>query len=365
MGFNVKKVLVLYTGGTIGMVKNNNGVYSPIPNEFGNKVKTLDELNDEKLLNIIYKTKIPTDVFAIRDALKTGIILYSIIEYETLIDSSNMTAQHWIQIAKNIGDYYQSYDAFVVLQGTDTLAYTASALSFLLENLKKTVVVTGSQIPIFESRSDAKDNFISSLVFAARYNIPEVCVCFGNKLMRGNRTYKISSSQLNAFKSPNYPNLGEVGIDYKLFKEFVRQPTSSAPLIVHQNLESKILLQPFFPMLSTQILEAVLESDIKGVVLLSYGGGNIPSHGQYLNLLQKAVKKEVLIVNITQCMQGSVLPIYECGKNLENIGVISGYDMTAEAALTKLSFVLVQHHLSYEEKIKMMTTDLRGELSYN
>ncbi|KAJ8939635.1 hypothetical protein NQ314_011055, partial [Rhamnusium bicolor] len=203
-------------------------------------------------------------------------LIYEIVEYNPLLDSSNMSCKEWNRIAKDIVSNYNKFDGFVVVHGTDTMAYTSSALSFMLEGLGKPVVITGSQIPIFETRSDAKDNFLSSLIIAGSYDIPEVCVFFANKLFRGNRTAKISSYEFDAFDSPNYHTLADVGIDVK--KSYLTPPT-------------------------------------QGLVIQSYGTGNLPSNRlDILRVLKDAVERNILIINITQCTRGAVCSSYECGK---------------------------------------------------
>ncbi|XP_065167513.1 L-asparaginase isoform X2 [Atheta coriaria] len=367
-GDESRKVLVLYTGGTIGMMRNVDGVYSPAPNAFKQKIHSLPELHDEFLAKKLYDGNVPEGHYVVNGAPSTkNVITYMIKEYNPLLDSSNMSIDDWTRIATDIYQSYHDYDSFVVLHGTDTLSYTASALSFILEGLNKTVVVTGSQIPIFEQRSDAKDNFHSALVFAACYNIPEVCVCFANQLFRGNRTLKSSSNMLNAFSSPNYPCLGKVGISYKVHKEYILKPEySNFDLKLHNTMNHNVGILNIFPTITATMLEGFLGSTprMEGVIFQSYGIGNIPTANEDLmDVLRCAVQNGVIIVNVTQCIQGTVAATYETGKALEEIGIIPGYDMTCTAALAKLSYVLGLKHLTLPEKKKLMTTNLRGELT--
>lgn len=291
-------------------------------------------------------------------------VVYTISEYDPILDSSNMTMEDWVRIAEDIKQSYEFFDGFVILHGTDTLSYTASALSFMLENLGKTVIITGSQIPIFETRTDGKDNLTSALIIAGNYVIPEVCVFFGALLLRGNRTIKISSNSLDAFDTPNVPCLAKVGINVDVDYRLIFRPCSVDKFTVHTKLDENVGLLRIFPSISALTIRAFLQAPMKGVVLQTFGAGNVPSNREDLvKELKDATERGVIIVNCTQCTSGAVSGIYETGRLLFDCGVISGSDMTPEAALTKLSYVLSKDEWSLDTKRKMMQSNLRGELS--
>lgn len=367
VGRNERRVLVLYTGGTIGMVKNRDGVLIPQKNAFENLIRGYPQLHDSMYWrHKLREADFDTSFLVLPEAKEIDLrICYKIIEYDTLLDSSNMTEVEWIQIAEDIMKYYEQYDGFVVLHGTDTLSYTASALSFMFENIGKAIVFTGSQIPIFEPRSDGTDNFVSSLLIAGGLNIPEVTVFFGSKLFRGNRTSKISVNNLYAFDSPNCVPLVEVGIDLEVNKKAIFKPTVIEKCHLHAKMSKNVGLLRIFPSLSPSVIKAFCQPPIEGVVLESYGAGNIPSNrDDVFNEIEAAVKRGVIFVNITQCTRGSIVtPLYETGRLIAKCGVIPGYDMTPEAALTKLSYVLSKSELTYQQKIEMMVTNIRGELT--
>ncbi|CAH1998532.1 unnamed protein product [Acanthoscelides obtectus] len=367
----LKKVLVIYVGGTIGMQKNDDGVYSPVANTFLHKVKYHSEMHDADLAKQYFPHLKENELVLPVDSKTMILTIYEIVEYVPLLDSSNMGCKEWIRIAKDIERYYESYDGFIILHGTDTLAFTASALSFMLEGLRKPVIVTGSQIPIFETRSDAKDNFLSSLILASYGRVPEVCVFFASKLYRGNRVTKMSSDELEAFGSPNYNTLADVGIDVKFNDHYIRQVSPTryfAPII---DLNPNVGILAFFPtmtcnMVNDHCLEAFLQPPVQGLVIQTYGAGNLPSSRKDLmDVLRNAVKRRILIVNVTQCSRGTVQADYETGKVLQDMGIILGADMTAEAAYTKLIFVLGLPELSFETRVKLMKSDLRGEMTVN
>lgn len=363
---NDRRVLVIYTGGTIGMVCNEEGVLAPQKNLFEGLIREFPQLHDPALWE--QRTHDPTFDRSFLILPKTNDtslrIFYKIQEYENLLDSSNMSEEDWIFLAEDIKKYYEQYDGFVVLHGTDTLSYTASALSFMFENLGKGIVITGSQIPIFEPRSDGVDNFVSSLLIAGGLNIPEVTVFFGSKLYRGNRTRKVSATHLHAFDSPNCVPIVEVGLEMEVNKAAIFKPNTIEKFHVHARMSKNVGLLRIFPSISIAVVKAFCQPPIEGMVLECYGAGNIPiNRDDVLNVLAEAVKRGVILIVITQCNTGSVAALYETGQLMAKYGVVSGFDMTPEAALTKLSYVLTKTELSYKEKTEMMMKNIRGELT--
>ena len=285
-------------------------------------------------------------------------------EYDEIIDSSNCTPSHWNDIAEDIAAHYDDYDGFVILHGTDTMAYSASALSFILEDLQKPVIFTGSQIPFEQVRSDARDNLIGALQLATNEDIHEVGVYFHNHLYRGNRTSKIDSSGFSAFQSPNYPTLATVGIDITLNKSALLNTSSSSfgtmPLIE----PAEVGTVQVFPGMTGRLLRNYLQQPVRGLVLMTYGSGNIPSHDtQLIKEIEMACQRGIVIVNCTQCLKGRVnMTTYETGSILADAGVVNAQDMTIEACVTKLSWLLSRH--SDPATIRdMMAADLRGELT--
>ena len=290
--------------------------------------------------------------------------LYDIREYKPLLDSSNMTPDDWLKIAEDIATHYTSYDGFVVLHGTDTMAYTASALPFMLQGIQKPVIITGAQIPLCEVRNDARENLITAMLIAANFAIPEVCLCFGSKLLRGNRAVKVDAEGLDAFDSPNFPALGTVGIEIKINWDLVKPPYKRAKTVkVKPMRESPVAVLRLFPGISADIVNNVLQPPIKGLVLETYGIGNGSEDAGLLNAFKAASDSGVVIVNCTQCFKGSVnMEDYATGAALAEAGVISGYDMTVEAALAKMAY-LFSRNLPLEAIKENMQTNLQGELS--
>jgi L-asparaginase len=290
---------------------------------------------------------------------------YTIHQYDPLLDSPNMTPVDWTNIGRDICRNYDDYDGFIVLHGTDTMAYTASALAFILADLDKPVILTGSQIPLCEIRNDAQDNLITSLLIAANEAIPEVCLYFDSHLFRGCRVVKVNASGFDAFDSPNFPPLAKAGTHINVNKRLVHQqaPTSGACLqpIAETAVVGALRL---FPGISANMVENILQPPLRGLVLETYGSGNAPTNDrQFLDALAEAAGRGIVIVDCTQCLRGTVnLTQYATGSALADAGVISGYDMTAEAALTKLAFLLSQD-LPVDEIKKLMREDLRGELT--
>lgn len=286
-------------------------------------------------------------------------------QFDPIIDSSDMNAGVWIRLADLIGQQYDKYDGFVVLHGTDTMSYTASALSFLLEDLSKPVIITGSQLPLGMIRTDGRENIISAIEIAANEQVAigEVCIFFENKLFRGNRTTKFNAEHFEAFYSGNYPSLAKVGINI-IYKQHLLRPLSNKTLKVYNKMCDNVIIVKVHPALRQEYLEAFLAVEgLKGVVLETYGSGNAPTSSWFINAIKKAIDKGVIVLNVTQCKAGSVvMGHYEASMELLNIGVVSGGDITTEAALAKLMFVLANYN-SKEERIRMLNSDMRGEIT--
>ena len=288
---------------------------------------------------------------------------YTIHEYAPLIDSSNMAPKDWQQIADDIRDNYDKYDGFVILHGTDTMAYTASALSFMLENLAKPVIVTGSQIPLAELRSDGQANLLNALHIAAYHPINEVTLFFSNKLMRGNRSTKSHADGFNAFTSPNLPPLLEAGINIQTNESLLLNEETQGEFCVHNITPQPIGVITMYPGISHEVIRNTLLQPVNAMILLTFGVGNAPQNPELLAQLKDASDRGVIVVNLTQCLAGKVnMGGYATGCALAESGVISGYDMTPEAALAKLHYLLSKK-LSYQEVKKQMQQVLRGEMS--
>lgn len=356
---DLKKVVVLYVGGTMGMKKNHRGVYAPVHDIFLAKMKSSPELHDPELAKLY---SIKDDEMITQSTLHNQVIVYQFREYQPLLDSSNLTPKEWILIAKRIEENYNAFDGVVLLTGTDTMAYTASILSFMFKNLQKPVVLTGSQIPIFDQPSDAKNHILSSLIFASCYDIPEVCVFFETKLMRGNRVRKTQSSHVDAFDSPNYHYLAETGFYTRVHRNYIYPKPEKGPLTVFTDLCERVGILFMFPTITENQLLSFLEPTLEGLVLMAYGAGNIPSRRKdLLAVLKNAVDRGVTVVLVSQCLQGPVTFVYEAGKCLEDVGVISCYDMTVEAAFAKLTVVCGMTKKP-EERAQLMKQNLRGEM---
>lgn len=336
------KILLIYTGGTIGMKKDfETGALKAF-----NFSKLLQRIPELKLLDCEIET----------------------ISFEKPIDSSNMNPEKWADIATIIEDNYSSYDGFVVLHGSDTMSYSASALSFMLENLSKPVVFTGSQLPIGDLRTDAKENLITAIQIASlRENgnpvISEVCLYFEYKLYRGNRTTKTNAEHFNAFISPNYPHLIESGVHLKINKELFLPLKKELKLKVHKTLDTNVVIVKMFPGMSETVLAAIFNiSNLKGIVLETYGAGNAPTEDWFIRLLTQAIQNGIQVVNVTQCSAGSVnMGQYETSSAMKKIGVISGKDITTEAAITKLMYLL-GHTIVQNDFKTVFETALRGEI---
>ncbi len=291
---------------------------------------------------------------------------FEIIEYDPLLDSANFTPRDWLRIARDIIRYYDQYDAFLILHGTDTMAYTASALPFMLPGLDKNVILTGSQLPLCLRRNDARGNLITAMIVAGEYEVPEVCVLFGSVLLRGCRSTKISASSFDSFASPNASPLATIGTRIRVYPERIRFPSRTAdrPLQVLPITATDVATVRLFPGLDAAILDNVLQTPLRGLVLESYGSGNGPSvDRQFLKVLRQAVARGVVIVNLSQCRHGSVSQKdYATGRALHDAGVISGGDMTVEAALAKLMFLFGQYP-DVESVKREIGCDLVGEIT--
>ncbi|KAH8295471.1 hypothetical protein KR018_011489 [Drosophila ironensis] len=352
-------VHVIYVGGTIGMVKNECGDLEAVPQALREVLFNCPTFND-KSVQVCDFMAIP----AYRNSKKR--VLYDLVELSPLVDSSCMDMEDWQKIAVEISRTVDEYEGFVVLHGTDTMAYTASALAFMLENLTKPVVVTGAQLPIFEPRSDGRDNLLGSILIAGMYNIPEVMVFFGNKIMRGCRTTKVSSDSFNAIDSPNIAPLGKLHMDLELNSRMIFRPCCIQKFSLQCELEKNVGMLRMYPGITAQTLREALKQPIKGMVLQTYGSGNFPFNREDLmDVLRDAVDRGVLIVNISQCLTGMVAFTYATGRALCSIGVVTGSDMTQEAAFTKLAYVLAKPQWDLCNKKKVMLLSLRGELTTN
>lgn len=336
------KILIIYTGGTIGMISD------PITG-------ALQPFNFEQLVNHIPSLK------------KFGYQIDN-MSFEKPIDSSDINPEVWIKLSKIIKSNHNNYDGFVILHGTDTMAYSASALSFMLENLHKPVIFTGSQLPLETLRTDGKENIITAIEIAAalkegKPTVPEVCIYFETKLYRGNRTRKYNAKHFDAFESPNYPSLAQAGINIVYNYEAIHYTAQKKIIKIHTKLDTNVVVLKIFPGINQEIVSAITQcKSVKAIILESFGSGNAPTSSWFINTLKEAIDRGVIILNITQCNAGSVeMGLYQTGVTLEKIGVVSGYDMTTEAAITKLMFLLGQN-LQQNEIKYYLNTSIAGEL---
>lgn len=359
------RVLVINTGGTIGMTLHDN-VLAPKANSFVQSLRKLPILHDELYAQqtCLYEYYGSENSLVLPLSKDNKRIIYNIVEYSPLLDSSNMTTDDWGRFGKDIEKNYENYDGFVILHGTDTMAYTASALSFMCEHLGKPIILTGSQVPIYEMRNDGRDNLLGALLIAGQFVIPEVCLYFYNKLYRGNRVTKVDAGSFNAFSSPNLPPLVVAEVDITINWDTVWRANTTAKFHVSTELNRNVGLLRLFPGITSATVRAFLQPPMEGVVLETYGSGNAPDNRpDLLNELKKATDSGVIIINCTQCLRGTVSASYNTGKVLMDAGLIAGGDMTPEAALSKLSYVLAKKDITLEAKKKMMAQNLRGEMT--
>lgn len=334
-----KRIYIAYTGGTIGMKASKNG-YIPVKGHLTESINAMPDFHRDEMPE------------------------FTIHEYQPLIDSSNMTPADWQRIADDIHQNYDDYDGFVVLHGTDTMAYTSSALSFMFENLSKPIIVTGSQIPFSQLRSDGQVNLLNSLFIAANYPISEVGLFFNNRLFRGNRSIKAYADGFNAFDSPNMAPLLEAGINIKILSGNISKSADNNVKL------SSITPQPIgvvhlYPGISSELIKNIIKQPVKALIIRSYGVGNAPQDKALLDCLAEANDKGIIIVNCSQCIKGTVnMDGYATGVSLSQCGVISGADMTLEATLTKLHYLLSQN-FSLAVIRQKLQENLRGELTTN
>ena len=338
------RVLLIYTGGTIGMGKNpETGALEPL--DFNHLIAQIPEFS----------------------SIPTGIEVY---QFTPPIDSSDMTPTLWAQLVKIISEKYDNYDGFVILHGTDTMAFTASALSFMLENLTKPVILTGSQLPIGQLRTDGKENLVTSIEIAAAHHqdgtpiVPEVCIYFSGRLLRGNRSTKMNADGFNAFDSFNYPHLADAGISIIYHEEYVLHPDYNKTLIPHYDTDPNVVVFTLFPGIQDKIVRHMLEvPQLRGIVMRTYGSGNAPQRPWLLKMLKEASDKGINIINISQCAAGTVeMARYDTGYQLKNAGVISGFDSTVECAVAKL--MCLQGKYQDPEVVRiMMNQNICGEIT--
>lgn len=340
----MNKVLLIYTGGTIGMGKNiHTGALEPL--DFNHLVESMPEFK----------------------LIKTNIDVY---QFTPPIDSSDMAPSKWAHLVRIIARNYDDYDGFVVLHGTDTMSYTASALSFMLENLTKPVILTGSQLPMGQLRTDGKENLVTSIELAAlkdangHARVPEVSIYFSGQLIRGNRSTKINADGFHAFESFNYPHLCDAGVGFAFHDHHILQPDFTKPMVPHLTMDPNVVVFSLFPGVQEHIVRNVLQAkEIRGIVMRTFGCGNAPQTPWLTHTLKEASMRGIVVVNISQCVAGSVeMARYDTGCQLKQHGVVSGYDSTVEAAVTKLMCLLARHNDPHTIR-HLMNCSLAGEIS--
>ena len=340
------RVLLIYTGGTIGMGRNP-------------KTDALEPLDFNHLIENLPEFK----------SITTQVDVY---QFTPAIDSSDMNPRLWAHIVRIIAEQYEKYDGFVVLHGTDTMAFTASALSYMLENLTKPVILTGSQLPISQLRTDGKENLVTSIEIASAYHqdgtpiVPEVCIYFSGKLLRGNRSTKINADGFNAFDSFNYPHLADAGVNIVYHEEYILKPDYTKPMKPHFVMDPNVVVFTLFPGIQENIVRHILDApELRSIVMRTYGSGNAPQKPWLMHLLKQATEHGINIVNISQCAAGTVeMARYDNGYQLKNAGVISGYDATVESTVTKLMH-LQGHYTDWRIIRNLMNHPMRGEFTQN
>ena len=340
---NEEGILLIYTGGTIGMEKDpDTGSLRPF--DFADISEKIPELQ------------------------RFGFTIDT-IQFKSPVDSSDIHPGFWIELAEIIEGNYDHYRGFVFLHGTGTMAYSASAMSFMLENLSKPVIFTGAQLPLGVLRTDGKENIITSVEIAAAMEkgapvVPEVCIYFESKLYRGNRTTKVNAEHFNAFQSANYPYLAKAGVDLVFNREFILYPEKTEPLVVHRKFSDQLTIIKLFPGINRKYMDSVLNiENLRAVILETYGAGNAPSEEWFMKRIRKASERGINVLDVTQCSRGSVeLGRYHTSRTLLESGVVSGYDITTEAATTKLMILMAQD-LSNEEIKMLLNKSLKGEIT--
>ncbi|XP_004754660.1 60 kDa lysophospholipase isoform X2 [Mustela putorius furo] len=353
-----RRLLAIYTGGTIGM-RSEQGVLVP-GSGLAAVLRSLPMFHDEEYARA---SGLPEDTLVLPPASPDQRVIYTVLECQPLFDSSDMTISEWVQIAQTIERHYGQYDGFLVIHGTDTMAFAASVLSFVLENLQKTVILTGAQVPIHALWNDGRENLLGALLMAGQYVIPEVCLFFQNQLFRGNRVTKVDSRRFAAFCSPHLPPLAVMGTDVTINRELVRKARGKARLVVHSSMERDVGLLRLYPGIPAALVRAFLQPPLKGVVMETFGSGNGPTKPDLLRELQAAAQRGLIILNCSHCLQGAVTSDYAAGMAMAGAGIVSGFDMTSEAALAKLSYVLGHPGLTLDDRKELLARDLRGEMT--